>query len=49
MSGINLDLLKESENPSGGCQAGIGSSAIFCDGYLCRIYKQVAQRARMLT
>ena len=41
MSGINLDLLKESEkDPFGVCQTGIGSSAIFCDGCLCRIHKK---------
>ena len=40
MSGINLDLLKESaKDPLGVCQTGIGSNAIFCDGCLCRIHK----------
>ena len=33
MSGINLDLLKESEkDPFGVCRTGLGSNAIFCDG-----------------
>ena len=41
VSGINLDLLKESEKDLFGvCQAGIGSNAIFCDGCLCRIHKK---------
>ena len=40
MSGINLDLLKESEkDPLGVCQKGIGCNAMFCDGCLCRIHK----------
>ena len=36
MSGINLDLLKESgKDPFGVCQTGVGSNVIFCDGCLC--------------
>ena len=42
VSGINLDLLKESEkDPFGFCQTGIGSNAIFCDGCLCPIHKKM--------
>ena len=42
MSGINLDLLKESaKDYFGVCQTGIGSNAIFCDGCLCRIHKKI--------
>ena len=41
MSGINLDLLKESaKGPFDVCQTGIGSNAIFRDGCLCRIHKK---------
>ena len=41
MSGINLDLLKESEkDPFGVCQTGIGSNDNFCDGRLCQIQKK---------
>ena len=41
MSGINLDLMKESgKDPFGVCQTGVGSNAIFCDGCLRRIHKK---------
>ena len=41
MSGINLDLLKESgKDLFGVCQTGVGINAIFCDGCLCRIHKE---------
>ena len=41
MSGINLDLLKDSgKDPIGVCQTGVGSNAIFCDRCLCRIHKK---------
>ena len=41
MSGINLDLLKESaKDHFGVCQTGVGSNAIFCDGCLCRVHKK---------
>ena len=41
MSGINLDLIKESgKDPFGVCQTGVGSNEIFCDGCLCRIHKE---------
>ena len=41
MSGINLDLLKESgKNPFGVCQTGVGSNAILFDVYMCRIQKK---------
>ena len=41
VSGINLDLMKESgKDPFGVCQTGVGSNAIFYDGYLCRIHKK---------
>ena len=40
MSGINLDLMKESgKDPFGVCQTGVGSKAIFCDECLFRIHK----------
>ena len=40
MSGINLDLLKESgKDPFGVCQTGVNSNAIFYDRCLCRIHK----------
>ena len=37
----DLDPMKESrKDPFGVCQTGVGSSAIFCDGCLCRIHKK---------
>ena len=41
MSGINLDLLKESgKDPFGACQAGVGSNAIFFDRCMYRIHNK---------
>ena len=50
MSGINLDLLKESgKDFLGVCQTGVGRNAFFCDGCLCRIKRNtVAFRTSML-
>ena len=41
VSGKDLDLLKESgKDPSGVCQEGVGSNAIFCGGCTCWIHKK---------
>ena len=49
MSGINLDLMKESgKYPFGVCQTGVCSNAFFCDGCLCRIHKKYSACSMIL-
>ena len=49
MSGINLDLLKESgKDPFGVCQRGVGSNASLFDESMCWIHKKYSDIYNLL-